>query len=165
MKYKMALLGQPLWPSTTCILKELTFYCTAPQSSSSITTFPQNRHFTSHGQPNDLVLITLGSGFVGSHCIVSVLNTGHRVRTTVRSLSRSEDVRAMLRVGGVSEDKIESVQFRAVDLTSDDGWTDACKDCTYEETRSSLKRVSDAGRLCRQDGAIGVCFSRLYRSS
>ena len=32
------------------------------------------------------VLVTGGSGFVGSHCIVQLLAAGHEVRTTVRSL-------------------------------------------------------------------------------
>ena len=79
----------------------------------------------------ELVLVTGGSGFVGSHCVVAALNAGYRVRTTVRSLPRADDVRAMLRVGGVSEDKINKVEFHAVDLTKDAGWTDACRNCTY----------------------------------
>ena len=79
----------------------------------------------------ELVLVTGGSGFVGSHCIVAALNAGYQVRTTIRSLSRANDVREMLRAGGVTEDKVNSVQFHAVDLLKDDGWTNACKDCTY----------------------------------
>ena len=46
------------------------------------------------------VLVTGGSGFVGAHCIVSLLAAGYRVRTTVRSLAREADVRAMLKTGG-----------------------------------------------------------------
>jgi len=41
-------------------------------------------------------LVTGGTGFIGSHCIL-LLAAGHRVRTTVRDLSRESDVRAMLR--------------------------------------------------------------------
>ena len=44
--------------------------------------------------------MTGGSGFVGSHCIVQLLAAGHEVRTTVRSLAREGDVRAMLKEGG-----------------------------------------------------------------
>lgn len=80
---------------------------------------------------NELVLVTGGSGFLGSHCIVAALNAGHRVRTTVRSLSKADNVKEMLRVGGIDEIKINEVEFRAVDLTKDDGWTEACGDCTY----------------------------------
>ena len=35
-----------------------------------------------------VVLVTGGSGFVGSHAILQLLNAGHLVRTTVRSLTR-----------------------------------------------------------------------------
>ena len=43
------------------------------------------------------VLVTGGSGFIGAHCILQLLAAGHHVRTTVRSLKREADVRAMLR--------------------------------------------------------------------
>ena len=39
------------------------------------------------------VLVTGGSGFVGAHCIVALLNAGCRVRTTIRSPERESDVR------------------------------------------------------------------------
>jgi nucleoside-diphosphate-sugar epimerase len=46
------------------------------------------------------VLVTGGSGFVGSHVILQLLSAGQVVQTTVRSLKREESVRAMLRDGG-----------------------------------------------------------------
>ena len=46
------------------------------------------------------VLVTGGSGFVGSFCILQLLAEGHTVRTTVRNLKREAEVRAMLKVGG-----------------------------------------------------------------
>ncbi len=47
-----------------------------------------------------VVLVTGGSGFIGSHCILQLLAAGHRVRTTVRNLKREADVRALLKTGG-----------------------------------------------------------------
>ena len=46
------------------------------------------------------VLVTGGSGFIASHTILQLLAAGYQVRTTVRSLSREGDVRAMLKNGG-----------------------------------------------------------------
>ena len=47
------------------------------------------------------VLVTGGSGFIGSHCIVQLLAAGYRVRTTVRNLKREAEVRAMIARAGV----------------------------------------------------------------
>lgn len=52
------------------------------------------------------------------------------MRTTVRSLARADEVRQSLRVGGAGEDRINRVKFCAAELTKDDGWTQACQDCT-----------------------------------
>ena len=41
-----------------------------------------------------LVLVTGGSGFIGSHGILQLLAAGHQVRATVRNLAREADVRA-----------------------------------------------------------------------
>jgi NAD(P)-dependent dehydrogenase (short-subunit alcohol dehydrogenase family) len=45
------------------------------------------------------MLITGGSGFIGSHCIQQLQAAGHQVRTTVQNLKREADVRAMLKAG------------------------------------------------------------------
>ena len=75
------------------------------------------------------VLVTGGTGFIGSHAIVQLLAAGYRVRTTVRNLSRADDVRALAVAGGAS--RTETIEVVAADLMSDAGWPEAVEDCTY----------------------------------
>jgi nucleoside-diphosphate-sugar epimerase len=75
------------------------------------------------------VLVTGGSGFVGSHCILKLLDAGHTVRTTVRDLKRESDVRAMLKEGGAEPG--DALTFAAADLEKDDGWPEAVAGCEY----------------------------------
>jgi nucleoside-diphosphate-sugar epimerase len=74
-------------------------------------------------------LVTGGSGFIGSHCILQLLATGHRVRTTVRSPRREGDVRAMLKQGGA--DPGDRLSFAVADLEKDAGWAEAVAGCEY----------------------------------
>jgi dihydroflavonol-4-reductase len=78
----------------------------------------------------ELVLVTGGSGFIGAHCILQLLGAGYRVRTTVRSLQREGDVRAMLKVGGATPDS-QALSFAAADLMSDAGWPEAVAGCAF----------------------------------
>lgn len=75
------------------------------------------------------VLVTGGSGFIGSHAILQLLAGGHEVRTTVRNLKREADVRALLKTGGAEPG--DRLSFFAANLENDDGWADAVKGCEY----------------------------------
>jgi len=75
------------------------------------------------------VLVTGGSGFIGSHCILQLLEAGHDVRTTVRSLAREGDVRALLRQGGAEPG--DKLKFFAADLEQDAGWAEAVAGCDH----------------------------------
>ena len=79
---------------------------------------------------NDLVLVTGGSGFVGIHCIAQLLNAGYRVRTTVRSLTREAEIRAMLKRAGLAPET-DLLTLVTADLTADKGWAEAVAGCRY----------------------------------
>jgi dihydroflavonol-4-reductase len=79
---------------------------------------------------NEQVLVTGGSGFIGAHCILQLLEAGYRVRTTVRSLKREPDVRAMLKQGGLANPG-DRLSFIAANLEKDAGWPEAVAGCTY----------------------------------
>jgi nucleoside-diphosphate-sugar epimerase len=74
------------------------------------------------------VLVTGGSGFVGAHCVVQLLQAGYSVRTTVRAAARAESVRAQVVRGGASPD---ALTFAEADLLSEAGWSEAVAGCRY----------------------------------
>lgn len=105
------------------------------------------------------VLVTGGSGFIGSHAILRALKDGHQVRTTVRSLSREAEVREMLRRGG--DEPGERVAFCEADLESDAGWSQAVEGCDYVLHVASplpfdMPRDIDALIPPARDGALRV---------
>jgi nucleoside-diphosphate-sugar epimerase len=78
---------------------------------------------------NEQVLVTGGTGFTASHCILQLLQMGYRVRATLRSLKKQGEVIAMLRAGGIQS--FEKLSFIEAKLTEDDNWDKAVKDCVY----------------------------------
>lgn len=78
---------------------------------------------------SETVLVTGGSGFIAGHCILQLLEAGYAVRATVRSPRRADDVRAMLKTGGVEPG--ERLSFCTADLTADAGWPEAAAGCAY----------------------------------
>ena len=82
----------------------------------------------SHEKGNTTVLVTGASGFIALHCLLQLLQEGYRVRGTVRSASREGEIRDALAKQASLGDRLEIVQ---ADLTSDEGWADAVRGCTY----------------------------------
>ena len=77
----------------------------------------------------ELVLVTGGTGFIAQHCILALLSAGYRVRTTVRTLGREDEVRANLKVGGAEPG--DRLEFVLADLAADEGWAEAAAGCCF----------------------------------
>ena len=78
----------------------------------------------------ETVLVTGGTGYVGSWVIIELLRRGYRVRTTVRQLSRADDVRTAIAAvaGGAAAERLS---FHEADLTKDAGWKEAAAGADY----------------------------------
>jgi dihydroflavonol-4-reductase len=72
------------------------------------------------------VLVTGGSGYVGTQLVAALLRDGRQVRAAVRSLEREADVRVAVRRGGADDSELEVV---AAELTADEGWAAAAAGC------------------------------------
>lgn len=103
---------------------------------------------------NGPVLLTGASGFVARHILEVLLGQGHSVRASVRSPARAEDLRATL-----TGDQRDRVSFVTLDLTRDNGWTDAARGCSaiiHTASPFPLAQPKDEGDLIRPavDGTL-----------
>ncbi|MFE3166050.1 SDR family oxidoreductase [Streptomyces sp. NPDC059224] len=75
------------------------------------------------------VLVTGGTGFIGSWCVLALLEAGHTVRTTVRDLRREPALRSWLHAATpFGDDRLTVVR---ADLEHPDGWGEAVADCDF----------------------------------
>ncbi|HWA17954.1 MAG TPA: NAD-dependent epimerase/dehydratase family protein [Devosia sp.] len=77
-------------------------------------------------QPNDLVLVTGATGYVGKWCVVKLLEKGYRVRGTVRSADKAAQVRAT--IAAVAPDAVSRLDLVEADILADKGWQEAMQD-------------------------------------
>lgn len=111
----------------------------------------------------DTVLVTGGSGFLGGWCIVELLRGGHRVRATLRTPSRTDEVRAMI---APHVDGQPQLDFATADLTRDDGWAAAAAGCRHvlhvaSPFPSTQPKDPDELIVPARDGALRVLRAAL----
>src|SRR5271163_3603371 len=78
--------------------------------------------------PQETVLVTGGSGFLGSWTVVELLRRTYSVRTTIRDLTRAPQVRAMV---ATEVDPGDRLRFVQADLLKDQGWDEATADADF----------------------------------
>lgn len=80
-------------------------------------------------ETKETVLVTGGSGFIASYCIIALLNSGYNVKTTLRSLKKAEGVRQMVKEGGLQS--LDGLSFAEADLQNEVSWQHAVDGCQY----------------------------------
>lgn len=78
--------------------------------------------------PADLITVTGASGFVAKHVVLQLLEKGYRVRGTVRSPARAEEVAAAVRPHLSDPAALGRLTFAELDLGQDEGWAAAMAD-------------------------------------
>ncbi len=104
------------------------------------------------------VLVTGATGFIAQHVIVQLLAAGYRVRGTIRSLAKGDELRRTLAAHTASADRLELV---SAELTRDDGWRDAVRGCRFvlhvaSPLPSKPPRDPDELIVPARDGALRV---------
>lgn len=100
------------------------------------------------------VLVTGGSGYLGTQLAAALLRDGRQVRVTVRSLDREGEVRAAVRRGDADDSRLE---FAAAALTTDQGWAAAAAGCEeVHHTASPMIQSDDPNEVIvpARDGTL-----------
>lgn len=80
-------------------------------------------------ESQELVLVTGGTGAVGANCILQLLQKGYQVRTTLRLLSKKEELIKLLKDNGAT--RTDHLSFIEADLMQDANWAEAMQGCKY----------------------------------
>ncbi|XP_076036197.1 uncharacterized protein LOC143022089 isoform X2 [Oratosquilla oratoria] len=86
--------------------------------------------------PEEVVLVTGVSGFIGSHVAKLLLEDGYKVRGTVRSLENTAKVDALKALVPDAKHELELVE---ADLSKEEGWDRVVADCTQVVHCATLK--------------------------
>lgn len=71
------------------------------------------------------ILVTGATGYIAKHIVAGLLNRGHSVVGSARSVERDAEMRSALEPALDEKSALERFQTKALDLTSDVGWADA----------------------------------------
>ena len=75
------------------------------------------------------VLVTGASGYIAKHIVLQLIQAGYKVRGSLRSMQRGDEVRAAVQPHlDKTIDLDEMLNFVELDLMHDDGWNEALKD-------------------------------------
>jgi len=77
----------------------------------------------------DMIVLTGASGFIAKHILLQLLGTGHRVRATIRSPARADEVRSAV-LPHLDSEAGQRLEFATLDLNSDAGWGEALAGAT-----------------------------------
>ncbi|SEI50799.1 dihydroflavonol-4-reductase [Dyadobacter sp. SG02] len=107
----------------------------------------------------ETVLVTGGSGFIASYCMITLLNNGYKVRATLRSLRKSELVKEMLKEGEITS--FENLSFAEADLEDEASWEKAVQGCQYvihvaSPTPNTSARTEDDFVIPAKNGVLFV---------
>ena len=76
-----------------------------------------------------MIVLTGASGFIAKHILLQLLGTGHRVRATIRSPARGDEVRAAV-LPHLDSEAGQRLEFATLDLNRDAGWGEALAGAT-----------------------------------
>jgi len=110
---------------------------------------------------SDLVLVTGASGYVAGHCVLRLLHDGYRVRGTLRSLRRADEVRQWLTKARGGIDPGDALSFIEAELTNPDDWDAAMDGVRYvlhvaSPIPSSMPKNPDDLIVPARDGTLNV---------
>lgn len=75
------------------------------------------------------VFLTGVTGFIAKRIALDLLNARHSVTGSLRSAARADEVRDAIRPHLTDATALDRLIFTALDLTRDDGWSDAMQGC------------------------------------
>ncbi|WP_125767916.1 SDR family oxidoreductase [Lapidilactobacillus wuchangensis] len=105
-----------------------------------------------------LVVVTGGTGFIASHIISQLLQQNYRVRTTVRSLAKTDLVKTMLTNSGITD--FTNLEFVPADLNADAHWDQVMNGATYV---MSVASSTPTGEFADADAMTATAVNGVLR--